>query len=158
MCNINRRTVYIVIRDHLITGSDLLGCARRIAWMLDQPEARGTVKEVLDKLIRGGDIEFCGAQLRVVSLGEREERERKKILEVQRRRRSRRRTAIRRQTKKGSCWRGPEARDPEWDPEEPSLSEQEYGLWCACTTTPHSPIGGWSQFDPGTLDAYAALR
>lgn len=149
MCNINRRTVYIVIRDHSITG-DLLQCAKQIAWTLDQPEARGTVKEVLDKLLRSGDIEFHGAVLRGISPEERKEEKKRKALEVQRRRRDRRRTAAQRGAKKQRPhWREPAVRDPEWDPEEATLSEQDYGFWCACTMAPHSPIGGGASSVPG---------
>lgn len=155
MCDtaINRRNVYCNIRDNKIAGGDLFECAKQIAWTLDQPEARGTVKEVLDKLLRSGDIELRGAVLRVVPLEERREKEERKALEEVQRRRDRRRTAAQRGTKKRQRphWREPAViRDPEWDPEEATLSEQDYGFWCACTRTPHSPIGGWGQFGPKT--------
>ena len=149
MCNINRRTVYIVIRDHSITG-DLLQCAKEVAHTLGKPERRTTVKDLLDKLLRSGDIEFRGAQLRVVSLEERREKEKRKALEEVQRRRDRRRTAAQRGAKKSPYWRESDIRDPEWDPEGTTLFEEEYGFWCACTMAPHSPIGGWGQFGPRT--------
>lgn len=152
MCDtaINRRNVYSSVRNNKIAGRDLFECAKQIAHALGRPEGRTTVKGILDKLLRSGDIEFHGAVLRGISPEERKEEKKRKVLEVQRRRRDRRRTAIRRQTKKGSCWRRPEAEDSEWDPEEATLSEEEYGFWCACTMVPHSPIGGWGQFGPRT--------
>lgn len=154
MCDttINRRNVYSSVRNNKIAGSDLFECAKQIAWTLDQPEARSTVKEVLDKLLRSGDIEFRGAVLRGISPEERKEEKKRKALEVQRRRRDRRRTAAQRGAKKRQRphWRKPAVGDPEWDPEEATLSEQDYGFWCACTMAPHSPIGGWGQFGPKT--------
>lgn len=161
MCDttINRRNVYSSVRNNKIAGSDLFECAKQIAHALGRPEGRTTVKGILEKLLRSGDIEFHGAVLRGISPEERKEEKKRKALEVQRRRRDRRRTAAQRGAKKQRPhWREPAVRDPEWDPEGTTLFEEEYGFWCACTTTPHSPIGGWSQFDPGTLDAYAALR
>lgn len=148
MCDtaINRRNVYSSVRNNKIAGRDLFECAKQIAHTLGTPERRTTVKGVLDKLLDSGDIEFRGAVLRVVSLEERREKEKRKALEEVQRRRDRRRTAAQRGAKKRQRphWREPAViRDPEWDPEEPSLFEEEYGFWCACTTTPHSPIGGW---------------
>lgn len=150
MCDtaINRRNICRVVRDEAITGRDIARCAAQIAQRLGRPEGAAAVEEILDHLMRERHIALRDATLSILS-----EEERRVVLErskegVRRQRRARRRAAARRTAPSARVVEG--AKDPDWDPSIPTLAEEEYGFWCACTVRPHSSIGGWAEFSPAT--------